>query len=70
MEILTLKVLHLVKNSNAEKNFQLLQVPSYYKDGNKVTTHVSWNDYRIKLEYLIARNSEINFYNATEGCLY
>ncbi|MCE7091178.1 motility associated factor glycosyltransferase family protein [Campylobacter coli] len=58
------------ENSNAEKNFQLLQVPSYYKDGNKVTTHVSWNDYRIKLEYLIARNSEINFYNATEGGAY
>ncbi len=58
------------ENSNAEKKFQLLQVPSYYKDGNKVTTHVSWNDYRIKLEYLIARNSEINFYNATEGGAY
>lgn len=58
------------ENSNTEKNFQLLQVPSYYKNGNKVTTHVSWNDYRIKLEHLIARNSEVNFYNATEGGAY
>lgn len=58
------------ENSNTEKNFQLLQVPSYYKDGNKVTTHVGWNDYRIKLEHLIARNSEVNFYNATEGGAY
>lgn len=46
-----------------------LKVLSYMGKG-EVLTHVAWNDYRIKLEYLIARNSEVNFYNATEGGAY
>ncbi|EAK2629267.1 motility associated factor glycosyltransferase family protein [Campylobacter coli] len=46
-----------------------LKVLSYMGKG-EVLTHVTWNDYRIKLEYLIARNREVNFYNATEGGAY
>ncbi|EOH1934190.1 TPA: motility associated factor glycosyltransferase family protein, partial [Campylobacter coli] len=34
----------------------------------EVLSHMTWNDYRIKLEYLFACNSkEAKFYNATEG---
>ncbi|EIX1397091.1 motility associated factor glycosyltransferase family protein [Campylobacter jejuni] len=44
-----------------------LQVPAYAGKG-EVLTHIAWNDYRIKLEYLFACNSkEAKFYNATEG---
>ncbi|HDX3452606.1 TPA: motility associated factor glycosyltransferase family protein, partial [Campylobacter coli] len=46
-----------------------LKVLSYTGKG-EVLTHIAWNDYRIKLEHLIARNSEVNFYNATEGGAY
>lgn len=46
-----------------------LKVLSYAGKG-EVLTHIAWNDYRIKLEYLIAKNSKINFYNATEGGAY
>ncbi|ELW9594261.1 motility associated factor glycosyltransferase family protein [Campylobacter jejuni] len=44
-----------------------LQVQAYAGKG-EVLTHITWNDYRIKLEYLFACNSkEAKFYNATEG---
>ncbi|HED5031179.1 TPA: motility associated factor glycosyltransferase family protein [Campylobacter jejuni] len=33
----------------------------------KVLTHLAWDDYRKKLEDLFARNSQVNFLNATEG---
>ncbi|HEB9340162.1 TPA: motility associated factor glycosyltransferase family protein, partial [Campylobacter coli] len=46
-----------------------LKVLSYTGKG-EVLTHIAWNDYRVKLEHLIARNSEVNFYNATEGGAY
>ncbi len=44
-----------------------LQVPAYAGKG-EVLTHIAWNDYRIKLEYLFACNEQkAKFYNATEG---
>ncbi|EAI3983900.1 motility associated factor glycosyltransferase family protein [Campylobacter jejuni] len=50
-----------------ESNFDKLKVPAYAGKG-EVLTHITWNDYRIKLEYLFACNSkEAKFYNATEG---
>ncbi|EAK5229687.1 motility associated factor glycosyltransferase family protein [Campylobacter jejuni] len=59
------------ENSNLEKDFLTLKVPSYYNDGKEVITHIAWNDYRIKLEYLIARSQkQAIFYNATEGGAY
>ncbi|HEC2786734.1 TPA: motility associated factor glycosyltransferase family protein, partial [Campylobacter jejuni] len=52
---------------NGEKTVPTLQVPAYAGKG-EVLTHITWNDYRIKLEYLFACNSkEAKFYNATEG---
>ncbi|EAI3764107.1 motility associated factor glycosyltransferase family protein, partial [Campylobacter coli] len=54
---------------NEEKTIPTLKVRSYEEKG-EVLTHIAWNDYRIKLEHLIARNSEVNFYNATEGGAY
>ncbi|ENP7026610.1 motility associated factor glycosyltransferase family protein [Campylobacter coli] len=48
-------------------NLPTLQVTAYAGKG-EVLTHIAWNDYRIKLEYLFACNSkEAKFYNATEG---
>ncbi|EAI4316893.1 motility associated factor glycosyltransferase family protein [Campylobacter coli] len=48
-------------------NIPTLKVPAYGGKG-EVLTHMTWNDYRIKLEYLFACNSkEAKFYNATEG---
>ncbi|XGQ70155.1 motility associated factor glycosyltransferase family protein [Campylobacter hepaticus] len=52
----------------AESN---LELPKYkilaYKGKGEVFTHIGWDDYKKKLEGLFARNSKINFYNATEG---
>ncbi|QWU79732.1 motility accessory factor [Campylobacter novaezeelandiae] len=50
------------KESDIEKNYCIA-----YGGKGEVLTHVLWNDYRIKLEYLFACNQEVNFYNATEG---
>ncbi|EAI9515862.1 motility associated factor glycosyltransferase family protein [Campylobacter coli] len=48
-------------------NLPVLQVPAYAGKG-EVLTHIAWNDYRIKLEYLFACNEQkAKFYNATEG---
>ncbi|ENU8432001.1 6-hydroxymethylpterin diphosphokinase MptE-like protein [Campylobacter coli] len=48
-------------------NLPTLQVPAYAGKG-EVLTHIAWNDYRIKLEYLFACNDQkAKFYNATEG---
>ncbi|HHS6573680.1 TPA: 6-hydroxymethylpterin diphosphokinase MptE-like protein, partial [Campylobacter jejuni] len=48
-------------------NLPTLQVPAYAGKG-EVLTHIAWNDYRIKLEYLFACNEQkAKFYNATEG---
>ncbi|EOF7247209.1 motility associated factor glycosyltransferase family protein [Campylobacter coli] len=48
-------------------NIDKFKVPAYAGKG-EVLTHITWNDYRIKLEYLFACNSkEAKFYNATEG---
>ncbi|EPS3081771.1 motility associated factor glycosyltransferase family protein, partial [Campylobacter coli] len=44
-----------------------LKIPAYAGKG-EVLTHITWNDYRIKLEYLFACNDQkAKFYNATEG---
>ncbi|HDZ4984276.1 TPA: motility associated factor glycosyltransferase family protein [Campylobacter jejuni] len=52
---------------SGEENIDKLKVPAYGGKG-EVLTHIAWNDYRIKLEYLFACNSkEAKFYNATEG---
>ncbi|EPS5659768.1 motility associated factor glycosyltransferase family protein, partial [Campylobacter jejuni] len=48
-------------------NIDKFKIPAYAGKG-EVLTHIAWNDYRIKLEYLFACNSkEAKFYNATEG---
>ncbi|EPJ2175258.1 6-hydroxymethylpterin diphosphokinase MptE-like protein [Campylobacter jejuni] len=52
---------------SGEKTVPTLKTQAYAGKG-EVLTHVAWNDYRIKLEYLFACNSkEAKFYNATEG---
>ncbi|EPR5309511.1 6-hydroxymethylpterin diphosphokinase MptE-like protein [Campylobacter jejuni] len=52
---------------SGEKTVPTLQVPAYGGKG-EVLTHITWNDYRIKLEYLFACNDQkAKFYNATEG---
>ncbi|EAH8014968.1 DUF115 domain-containing protein [Campylobacter coli] len=52
---------------SGEENIDKLKIPAYAGKG-EVLTHITWNDYRIKLEYLFACNSkEAKFYNATEG---
>ncbi|HEG8489914.1 TPA: motility associated factor glycosyltransferase family protein, partial [Campylobacter jejuni] len=39
-----------------------------YGGKGEVLTHITWNDYRVKLEYLFACNDQkAKFYNATEG---
>lgn len=50
-----------------ENTLQTFKVPAYANKG-EVLTHILWNDYRVKLEYLFACNSNrAKFYNATEG---
>ncbi|EGP2396156.1 motility associated factor glycosyltransferase family protein [Campylobacter coli] len=52
---------------SGEENIDKLKVPAYGGKG-EVLTHTTWNDYRIKLEYLFACNDQkAKFYNATEG---
>ncbi|ELZ6082926.1 motility associated factor glycosyltransferase family protein, partial [Campylobacter coli] len=52
---------------SGEENIDKLKVPAYAGKG-EVLTHTTWNDYRIKLEYLFACNDQkAKFYNATEG---
>ncbi|EDO6746578.1 motility associated factor glycosyltransferase family protein, partial [Campylobacter coli] len=48
-------------------NIPTLKTQAYGGKG-EVLTHITWNDYRIKLEYLFACNEQkAKFYNATEG---
>ncbi|HEF5160804.1 TPA: motility associated factor glycosyltransferase family protein, partial [Campylobacter jejuni] len=48
-------------------NIPTLKTQAYGGKG-EVLTHIAWNDYRIKLEYLFACNDQkAKFYNATEG---
>ncbi|ELK4401108.1 motility associated factor glycosyltransferase family protein [Campylobacter coli] len=48
-------------------NIDKFKIPAYAGKG-EVLTHTTWNDYRIKLEYLFACNDQkAKFYNATEG---
>ncbi|EMG6304739.1 motility associated factor glycosyltransferase family protein, partial [Campylobacter coli] len=55
------------ENFDKEQVYTKLKVPAYRGKG-EVLTHMVWNDYRVKLEYLFACNSkEAKFYNATEG---
>ncbi|MPB19145.1 motility associated factor glycosyltransferase family protein [Campylobacter jejuni] len=55
------------ENFEEEQKKDKLKVPAYAGKG-EVLTHITWNDYRIKLEYLFACNSKkAKFYNATEG---
>ncbi|EOL9425304.1 6-hydroxymethylpterin diphosphokinase MptE-like protein [Campylobacter coli] len=52
---------------SGEENIDKLKVTAYAGKG-EVLTHITWNDYRIKLEYLFACNDQkAKFYNATEG---
>ncbi|EDO9691854.1 motility associated factor glycosyltransferase family protein [Campylobacter jejuni] len=52
---------------SGEENIDKLKVPAYAGKG-EVLTHITWNDYRIKLEYLFACNDQkAKIYNATEG---
>ncbi|ELJ4929579.1 motility associated factor glycosyltransferase family protein [Campylobacter coli] len=52
---------------NGEKTVPTLKAQAYAGKG-EVLTHITWNDYRIKLEYLFACNDQkAKFYNATEG---
>ncbi|WP_306181598.1 motility associated factor glycosyltransferase family protein [Campylobacter jejuni] len=52
---------------NGEKTVPTLKTQAYAGKG-EVLTHIAWNDYRIKLEYLFACNEQkAKFYNATEG---
>ncbi|HIH2065028.1 TPA: motility associated factor glycosyltransferase family protein, partial [Campylobacter jejuni] len=52
---------------SSEESIVKLKVPAYAGKG-EVLTHITWNDYRIKLEYLFACNDQkAKFYNATEG---
>ncbi|EAI0186897.1 DUF115 domain-containing protein [Campylobacter coli] len=52
---------------SGEENIDKLKVTAYAGKG-EVLTHIAWNDYRIKLEYLFACNEQkAKFYNATEG---
>ncbi|MBZ7929169.1 motility associated factor glycosyltransferase family protein [Campylobacter molothri] len=48
-----------------------LNIPSLktlaYGGVKEVFTHIGWDDYRKKLEFLFADNTQANFYNATEG---
>ncbi|MFK0390296.1 motility associated factor glycosyltransferase family protein [Campylobacter coli] len=55
-----------------EKTDHTLNIPTLkaqaYAGKGEVLTHITWNDYRIKLEYLFACNEQkAKFYNATEG---
>ncbi|EAH5082743.1 motility associated factor glycosyltransferase family protein [Campylobacter jejuni] len=48
-------------------NIDKFKIPAYAGKG-EVLTHIAWNDYRTKLEYLFAcNNQKAKFYNATEG---
>ncbi|MEQ4475219.1 motility associated factor glycosyltransferase family protein [Campylobacter jejuni] len=52
---------------SGEKTVPTLKAQAYAGKG-EVLTHIAWNDYRIKLEYLFACNEQkAKFYNATEG---
>ena len=52
---------------SAEKKVPTLKTQAYGGKG-EVLTHLTWNDYRVKLEYLFACHAkEAQFYNATEG---
>ncbi|EHA4307276.1 motility associated factor glycosyltransferase family protein, partial [Campylobacter coli] len=52
---------------SGEKTVPTLKTQAYAGKG-EVLTHIAWNDYRIKLEYLFACNDQkAKFYNATEG---
>ncbi|MEF3381476.1 DUF115 domain-containing protein, partial [Campylobacter jejuni] len=56
----------LGEDADVKLNFPTLKVTAYGNKG-EVLTHIAWNDYRIKLEYLFISNSQTKFYNATEG---
>ncbi len=43
-----------------EKTVPTLKTQAYAGKG-EVLTHITWNDYRIKLEYLFACNDKSNF---------
>lgn len=57
----------LGNRSESELDYTSLEVLAYGGIGS-VRTHFTWNDYKMKLEYLFACNSaKAKFYNATEG---
>ncbi|MBZ7942728.1 motility associated factor glycosyltransferase family protein [Campylobacter molothri] len=56
----------LGKDFDNSLNIPSLKTLAYGGEG-EVLTHLSWDDYRKKLEILFANNTQANFYNATEG---
>lgn len=56
----------LGKDADIALNIPSLKTLAYGGEG-EVLTHLTWDDYRKKLEFLFANNTQANFYNATEG---
>ncbi|MBZ7954704.1 motility associated factor glycosyltransferase family protein [Campylobacter sp. W0018] len=56
----------LGKDFDNTLNIPSLKTLAYGGEG-EVLTHIAWDDYRKKLEFLFANNTQANFYNATEG---
>ncbi|MGH2305442.1 motility associated factor glycosyltransferase family protein [Campylobacter taeniopygiae] len=56
----------LGKDTDIALNIPSLKTLAYGGEG-EVLTHLTWDDYRKKLEFLFANNTQANFYNATEG---
>ncbi|EAI3823950.1 motility associated factor glycosyltransferase family protein [Campylobacter coli] len=56
----------LGNNIDATLGIPIFKIMAYGGIG-EVVTHLAWDDYRKKLQDLFARNSQINFFNATEG---
>ncbi|MGH2267878.1 motility associated factor glycosyltransferase family protein [Campylobacter taeniopygiae] len=56
----------LGKDADIALNIPSLKTLAYGEEG-EVLTHLTWDDYRKKLEILFANNAQANFYNATEG---
>ncbi|MBZ7964170.1 motility associated factor glycosyltransferase family protein [Campylobacter sp. 2457A] len=56
----------LGKNADISLNIPSLKTLAYGGEG-EVLTHLAWDDYRQKLEFLFSNYTCIDFYNATEG---
>ncbi|TKX34033.1 motility associated factor glycosyltransferase family protein [Campylobacter taeniopygiae] len=56
----------LGKDLDSTLNIPSLKILAYGGE-DEVLTHLAWDDYRKKLEFLFANNTQAKFYNATEG---